>query len=396
MNIFVIPSWYPSKSNQLNGIFVKEQVLSIAKMYDDINFGISTWGQNDEEFLLYAGKPLSSIQKLARNHESSLNTIIPNVEEYFSPAYSFTSKLLKGNIDKIVEANCANYRSFENQYGKPDVIHAHVCYKAGYVAQQISKKFSIPYMITEHMGPFPQKYHLDRRGELLPDIKNAIEDSDALAAVSSDLREVMKSYGIKNEIQVIPNFIEPVSFNQSTKPKDKFSFVTLSGMSFGKGIKELLEAIRMAIMSTPDMHFTMVGGGPDLAEFKSLTATLKLSDYVTWTGMVPKEKVGQYLNRSDAHILVSHYDSFGVSYIEAMAHGLPNIAAALGGPKDIVDSETGVLVEKIEPQIIADKIIWMKNNYHLFDPKHIVTSFRRRFSTEVVAPRIRMIYESLI
>ena len=396
MNVFVIPSWYPSSSNPLNGIFVKEQVLAMSEMYEDINFGISTWGQNDDQFLLYSKSPISSLKKILKRHKPSVKKIRPNLEEYFFPAYSFTDKLFRGNIGKTIEANYHNFKVFENHFGKADVIHAHVCYKAGYIAQQISNRTNTPYVITEHMGPFPQKYHLTSNGNLRPHIKDAIEKSDALIAVSSDLKQVMKSYRIDHEIRVIPNFINLSPQNSASNKTDKFNFVTVSGMSFGKGIKELLQGIKKALVSESKMHFTLVGGGPALGQLKSFARSLNIEDNITWAGMLPKEKVGDYLAKADAHILVSHYDSFGVAYIEAMAYGIPSIAAAIGGPKDIIDHETGVLVKSVDPELIADNIIWMKNNYDSFDKKKIIQSFKSRFSTEAVAPKIRDLYQRVL
>lgn len=396
MNVFVIPSWYPSQHNALNGIFIKDQVMGMAKMYPDINFGVSTWGQNDEKFLLYSREPLKSIRKLLKAHRQVNQQICPNVQEYFTPAYSFTDKLFSGNIKRTVEANIKNFEIFQSQFGKPDLIHAHVCYKAGYIAQQISRKFNVPYILTEHMGPFPQKYHLDKKGSLLPSIKESIEKADTLIAVSSDLSEVMRSYGIANDIEVIPNFIDHISTSKQKISGDKFSFITISGMSLGKGMKELLYGISIALRSDTKLHFTMVGGGPDLDYLKSLSVELNISKNITWTGMVAKKHVSSYLANAQAHILVSHYDSFGVAYIEAMAHGLPSIAAALGGPRDIIDEQTGVLIDQVEPELIADQILWMKGNYHHFDQKEIVTSFQERFSTQAVAPQIRKVYERLI
>ena len=54
MNIFTIPSWYPSKLNPAWGIFCKEQAEALAKVFPDSNFGVSLWGQNNDNTLLCA------------------------------------------------------------------------------------------------------------------------------------------------------------------------------------------------------------------------------------------------------------------------------------------------------------------------------------------------------
>lgn len=395
MNVFVIPSWYPSPKNALNGIFIKEQVMSMSTLYNDIKFGISLWGQNDERFLLHAGKPLSTVGKLLRKHIPTTKRVSSNVSEYFSPSFSHTNKLNKGNIDHTVEANYDNFKKFKMEYGQVEVIHAHVCYKAGYIAQQLSQRTGVPYIITEHIGPFPQKHHTSADGSLLSAIDQAMSEADALIAVSSDLKNRIMALGIDRPIDVIPNFIESISITANNSRNDKFSFVTLSGMSQGKGIAELLSAIKLVVADDPEFHFTMVGDGPQLTEFKELSQRLNIESFVTWIGMVEKKNVSSYLSKADAHILVSHYESFGVAYIEAMAHGVPSIAAAIGGPKDIIDHDTGLLVEQVSPELIAAKIKELKQNYEKFDQQRIIDSFKLRFSTDAVAPEIRNLYRNL-
>lgn len=396
MNIFIIPSWYPSKGNPLNGIFIKEQTIALAKYYPHFNFGISRWGQNDEDFLLYAGKPWSSLRKSLKKHKPWQSQLLPNLCEFFHPAYSFTDKVLKGNIEKKIQANHFNLKQFEARFGKTDIIHAHVYYPGGYIAQRLSKIKKVPYMISEHMGPFPQVYHMKGSSKLRNDIQWAMNEADKITAVSNDLKKVLASYSIKSPIEVIPNFldIERVK-NPQKQESENFKFITVSGMVEGKGIEELIYAVKIATAVDDKLQFLMIGDGPLLSKLKRKTQELELEKHITWKGFVSRENINQCLSLADAHILVGHYDSFGICYIEAMAAGLPNIAAAIGGPLDIITSDTGVLVAEVDPELIAEKILWMKNNYQIYDRENIRKSFLERFSVDAVVPQIKTIYESL-
>ena len=126
MNIFFIPSWYPSASHPLPGIFFRDQDLALAGHYPELKFGISLWGQNEDRMLLWARQPFHSLGKVLTKsrYRSSVVSIAPNVEEFHKPAFTWTDKLLDGNLEQIIKANDHNLRKFELKHGKVDLIHA--------------------------------------------------------------------------------------------------------------------------------------------------------------------------------------------------------------------------------------------------------------------------------
>ena len=397
MNLFIIPSWYPSEGDPLNGIFVKEQTLSLAKHYPDLQVGISLWGQNDEAFLLHAFKPLTSLRKLLAPPVRKDKALMPRVNVFFSPAYSYTSRINRGNIAGKIKACEINLSKFEAEYGKVDVIHAHVAYPAGYIALQLSHKLGIPFIVTEHMTPFPQKHHLTPQGKLLPDILVTLGRADTLIAVSEALKSRIAKFGISRSIQVVPNFIPsdllPLFANQ--RSASAFTFITVCGLHFQKGLRELFHAIRRVVSKDPDFKFIIVGDGPHKSMLVSLSKTLSIEKHVELVGYQPRETIRKWYGQADAHILTSYDESFGVAYIEAMAAGLPSIANAKGGPLDIIDEHTGILLDNIDPKLIAEKIHWLKENIHLYEHAKIRSSFEQRFSTPAVAPLLRSTYEAL-
>ncbi|NJM94178.1 MAG: hypothetical protein HC842_05520 [Cytophagales bacterium] len=61
MNILLVPSWYPSPTDSVPGAFVKEQALMLARYFPQHRFGICTWGQNDDRFLLHLAQPQQAL-----------------------------------------------------------------------------------------------------------------------------------------------------------------------------------------------------------------------------------------------------------------------------------------------------------------------------------------------
>lgn len=123
MNLFVIPSWYPSASNPSYGIFIQEQLLFMATERPDWNIGVSKWGQGAIEKSLWASQPFQNIKKINkhwRDHTGMQER--KGISEYYSPALTWTKRFLKGNLKGIIQANKQNVKQYIEKFGKPDVI----------------------------------------------------------------------------------------------------------------------------------------------------------------------------------------------------------------------------------------------------------------------------------
>ncbi len=246
------------------------------------------------------------------------------------------------------------------------------------------------------MAPFPQIHHVSK-GELKKAVRDAILDADMVLAVSEHTKREMAFAGIQRDIRVIPNWHHRnESLNSSIKKRDKFTFITVCGIQVNKGLIELLEAIKMAIQVDPDINFLIVGEGPDSDLVMKKIDQLQIGDVVQFLGPMSREATLKLYAEAHAHILTSHYESFGVVYVEAMAAGLPSIANAFGGPLDILDDRTGIFVENMTPEEISKKILWLKQNYDRFNAEEIVSIFENRFSAKKVTNDLKEHYNSLI
>ncbi|HVW45562.1 MAG TPA: glycosyltransferase [Solirubrobacterales bacterium] len=144
-----------------------------------------------------------------------------------------------------------------------------------------------------------------------------------------------------------------------------------------------------------DVHGLIVGGDAfDLApaylgELRALIRELGLEDRVTMTGQVADAT--PYFDAMDVAVSASVGEGFGIVLIEAMAAGVPVVAVASGGPREIVeDGVTGVLVAANGPALLADAVGGL-----LADPDRrarmsaaATRASRHRFSAEAMAARI--------
>ncbi len=121
-----------------------------------------------------------------------------------------------------------------------------------------------------------------------------------------------------------------------------------------KGLDYLLPAFRQLIDDIP-ARLDVVGDGPMRQEWEAKSQSLGLGEKVKFHGWIPQGDIPALLARADVSVLPSINECGGAVVLEAMATGLPVIAADWGGPADYLDPTCGILVPPKSPeQFIAD------------------------------------------
>ena len=108
-----------------------------------------------------------------------------------------------------------------------------------------------------------------------------------------------------------------------------------------------------------DTELTIVGDGPERERLTALAESLDLSGCVKFTGAVSRQRVVEFMIESDVFVMVSHDETFGIVYVEALGAGCYVIAALGEGIDGVIqDSVNGSLVEARNVDALADKILW--------------------------------------
>jgi D-inositol-3-phosphate glycosyltransferase len=135
-----------------------------------------------------------------------------------------------------------------------------------------------------------------------------------------------------------------------------------------KGIDTMLRAIALIQKRRPeavrDVSVSIVGGDPwsddlddEMARLQTLRQKLDIHDLVTFLGSKDQDILPYYYAAAEMVVMPSHYESFGLVALEAMATGTPVIASEVGGLAFLVrDGETGFHVPSRDPEALAEKI----------------------------------------
>jgi glycosyltransferase involved in cell wall biosynthesis len=141
---------------------------------------------------------------------------------------------------------------------------------------------------------------------------------------------------------------------------------TLRGISVGrleanKGFAYLLRALHRAADELPaDWGWLIVGDGSLRGELESLCAELGLSGHLRFTGSVSDAELHNLYSLSNLFAHPTLYEGSSLVTLEAMAHGLPVVASAVGGiPDKVLEGETGFLVQPADGAALADRIEWL-------------------------------------
>jgi phosphatidylinositol alpha-1,6-mannosyltransferase len=134
------------------------------------------------------------------------------------------------------------------------------------------------------------------------------------------------------------------------------TIVTVSRLAKGedKGHIAVLRALPSVLSSVPDLHYVIIGDGNFRATLEDLARTLGVAHRTHFVGSVPDSEVASYLDASEAFVMPSRVEGFGLVFLEAMAHGLPVIAGSHDAAPEVLGPDAGMVVDTDDvPQVAA-------------------------------------------
>ena len=175
-----------------------------------------------------------------------------------------------------------------------------------------------------------------------------------------------------------------------------------------KGVDTLIQA--MSCLQLADghrVHLAIIGGDPsaspqemsaEMVRLQKLCDDLCLGQLVVFLGKRDQDKLPYYYSAAKLLVMPSHYESFGMVALEAMACGTPVIASEVGGLAYLVrDGETGFTVPDQEPELLSEKITWLLNDHGLHRTmSERAVEYAQDYAWEKIAGQIMDVYKDLV
>jgi glycosyltransferase involved in cell wall biosynthesis/SAM-dependent methyltransferase len=248
-----------------------------------------------------------------------------------------------------------------------DIIHAHTSYLDGTAALALSRKFDVPFLLTEHTGPF----HLltDNplmRHKTVASLTAAQRVFCVSGALAADVCGVLEPAQHK-KIEVLHNGVDSALFYPPPhwQPDPRAPrFLSVISLDDNKNPHLLLDAFARLLADVPDAHLDIVGQGPLKDEIAARIRKENLSHAISMLGVKTRSEVARLMRDDcDALVLPSNSETFGVVLIEALACGKPVISTDCGGPRDIVtDPSVGMLCLPRDDRSLHQALVQLARN----------------------------------
>lgn len=385
-HVLILPSWYPTPVAPTRGIFFQQQALALSRA--DLSVGVA-YPELRSLRTLRDGLWLRNRWQTTVTEEKGLRTV--RHHGWNPPVGRLRKWCFVGQAQRVV-------RRYIEQFGRPDLIHAHAVKWGGVAAEAVADDLGLPFVLTEHSTAFP-------RGAVEPweeeCFRQAFHSADRVLAVSRALADSLARYTDRARVEVVPNVVDTEFFTLPPAPRSSppFTFVVVAALRRKKGLDVLLKAFRAAFgESSEDVRLRIGGGGPLADKLEDLSRSLGLEDRVAFLGRLSRQEVRREMWEANVAVLPSRVETFGVVVIEAMSTGLPVLATRCGGPEEIITEDTGWLVDPEDPKALAEGLrtaLEGASQLSSSAPK-IRRHVRRRYSESAVANRLRNVYRAVV
>ena len=287
-----------------------------------------------------------------------------------------------------------------------DILHVHYAIPhayAAYMAKQMLKDIGIqiPIVTTLHgtditlVGSHPF---------YRPAVTFSINHSDRVTAVSESLKQdTLRLFELQKKIEVIPNFIDTEAIRSKGKPCERSLLAEkeekiITHISNFRPLKRVMDVISIfeGILPKVKTKLMMVGEGPEKQKAVEYVHSKGLHKHILFLGN--SNEIDKILCFSDLFLLPSEKESFGLSALEAMAHGVPVISSNAGGlPEVNLHGETGYLsaVGSVDEMISNSLLLLQDHQLHATFKKQAKIQ-SERFNLETVVHQYEQVYSDVL
>jgi len=343
---------------------------------------------------------------------------IPAGPEFFLPKEvlaEYTETFANGILDFA--------RQKQIQY---DLVHSHY-WLSGMAGRLLKEAWHVPMLQMFHtLGKMKQRIGRtpeEREGQYrILGESNVMDAAERIvAATDAEKSQLQDLYGVDpQKITVIPPGVNthhfyPIPSDEAKEaigisPRDRMALF-VGRIEPLKGVDTLIKAMSIVKKNCHSFicphYLIIIGGDPEgkteelsaeMERLQNLCKTLDLDEMVVFLGKRGQDTLPYYYSAAEVVVMPSHYESFGMVALEAMACGTPVIASRVGGLAHLIrDGETGFFVPAHDAEALAEKLRSIFVNHELRDQIGArAAEYAQGFCWEKITRQVLDVYQGLI
>ena len=295
--------------------------------------------------------------------------------------------------------------------GRFDLVHVQTPFVAHWTGVRLARRLGLPLLLTYHTHFEEYLHHYVRflPRPLLRALARTVSRAQchqaaAVVVPSSAFHEVLRGYGVRTPLVVIPTGLPASAFElgdgaafrraHGIDPRRPV-ILNVGRMAHEKNLPFLLEVTAALVRRVPDLLLVMAGEGPARPTLERRAAELGIAGAVRWVGYLSRERALLDCYRAaDAFVFASRTETQGLVLLEAMAQAVPVVSTAVLGTRDVLAAGDGALVSAEEVEAFAAHVL------RLLDDPALRAELgeagrahaRERWSAEACAARLAALY----
>jgi glycosyltransferase involved in cell wall biosynthesis len=376
LRILHITPWFKSPRHPSKAPFVLDHVISLQPFaYNEI-------------LHIEIEEVKNGILPIIKHEKETVKNITINAYRFlnFPNAWKVYELLCFLHISRFIRKNKDRF----------DIVNFYIAYPNAVFIQKFIKKYpKLIFTIYDVWSSYHFGFHLPKNSKGRKRIENIFSCDPNLFVISSATGKDIQNFSSKDvKYEIIPGIVDSAIFNH--QPKESSGNYTISSINSWSKMKNpdvLIRAFKMVSETLPNCNLILGGGGDKLESMKTLVKEFGLSSRVEFPGILTKNEVAKILSKSNVYCQSSNYETFSLICVEALSSGTPVVATNIGGMKDFITPENGVLVDSMEPAAWATAILNVFENLEKYDMKKQSDIIKLKYSSDAVG---RIFYNKLL
>ena len=299
---------------------------------------------------------------------------------------------------------------------KLDIIHTHTEFSIGVFGRIMAHELFVPVVHTYHTiyedyTHYIKKYlSNEERAKKFVKMysKFSVRGAEELIVPTQKVADLMTRYQVKPDINVIPTgidlnrFAKKDSLAARNQLKEKLGIpagdkvvLYLGRVSEEKNIDEVMGYLNSCMEMNHHIHFLIVGDGPHKNALEKTAKTMSQSENIIFAGARPWDEIAHYYQLADVFVSASTSETQGLTYIEALASGIPILAKKDPCLEGVLEDGYNGYAFENKKEFVSGlrKLLW---NEEAIDYSANAKESVLKFSTEEFAAKVENIYYHVI